>query len=97
MFGDESEARLTPDDLTRLEQALERACAEATLTGAAGRKVIYGRLLARFRRGASDEELRRQAKMIIARRRGLPGVSDAGEPSRRSAARRGGSPNESAT
>lgn len=88
MFGNEPEARLTPADLARLEQALERACAEATLTGAAGRDVIYRRLLARFRQGASDEELIRQAMMIIARRRGLTGASATGAISSWSSPRR---------
>lgn len=81
MFADEPEARLTPDDLVRLEQALDRACADATLTGAAGREIVYRLLLARYRQKASNEELERQAAAIISQRRGL--VVEASPPTQR--------------
>lgn len=86
MFADEPEARLTPDDLVRLEQALDRACADATLTGAAGREIVYRLLLARYRQQASNEELQRQAAKLIAQRRGLP--VKASPPGRTQRARR---------
>lgn len=66
----------TPDELSVLSSAFERACSECNLTGARGRDVLAKALLQRFKHGVTrEDDLVDIARIIVWRRRGLgPGL-----------------------
>ena len=62
---------LWPDELALVGRSFDRACAECSVTGASGKREIARLLLARYRRGADEDELLRLARQIISLKRGL--------------------------
>jgi len=66
----------SPDELSVLSSAFERACTECNLTGALGRDILAKALFQRFRHGVTrEDDLVKIARIIVWRRRGLgPGL-----------------------